>query len=263
MGAVDFKDFLWEALLDPSANVTMGDTAENLARQYQITRPEVDAFAAQSFERAIAAQKSGFLEGEIAPVKTETFERPGLSAARAQAQRRQGARRRHACSPLPARGARRHPAGFRRGADRRQLLGHRRRRRGGAGRLLRLRQDIRQAAACAHRGGRQRGRAAGGDGHRPGAGDQGRARARRPRAFRHRPLRDQRGLRRPGHGLRARARHRRGQAQRQWRRDRHRPSAGRDRRAARDHRWRASSSARSCATASPRPASAAARASRC
>jgi acetyl-CoA C-acetyltransferase len=77
MGAVDFKDFLWEALLDPSANVTMGDTAENLARQYQITRPEVDAFAVQSFERAIAAQKSGFLAGEIVPLKTETFERAG------------------------------------------------------------------------------------------------------------------------------------------------------------------------------------------
>src|SRR5262244_298988 len=75
MGAVDFKDFLWEALLDPSANVTMGDTAENLARQYQITRGEVDAFAAQSFERAIAAQVSGFLAGEIAPVKSEAFER--------------------------------------------------------------------------------------------------------------------------------------------------------------------------------------------
>ena len=78
MGAVDFKDFLWEALLDPAANVTMGDTAENLARQYQITRPQVDAFAAQSFERAIAAQKSGFLAGEITPIRTETFERPGF-----------------------------------------------------------------------------------------------------------------------------------------------------------------------------------------
>src|SRR6266850_625976 len=67
MGAVDFKDFLWEALRDPAADVTMGDTAENLARQYQITRPEVDAFAARSFERALAAQQSGFLAGEIAP----------------------------------------------------------------------------------------------------------------------------------------------------------------------------------------------------
>jgi acetyl-CoA C-acetyltransferase len=78
MGVVDFKDFLWEALLDPSAKVTMGDTAENLARQYQITRPEVDAFAAQSFERALAAQKSGFLAGEIATLKSETFERAGF-----------------------------------------------------------------------------------------------------------------------------------------------------------------------------------------
>jgi acetyl-CoA C-acetyltransferase len=78
MGQPDFKDFLWEALLDPGAKVTMGDTAENLARQYQITRPEVDAFAARSFERAVAAQKSGFHAGEIAPVKTETFEIEGL-----------------------------------------------------------------------------------------------------------------------------------------------------------------------------------------
>ena len=77
MGAVDFKDFLWEALLDPAADVSMGDTAENLARQYQITRPEVDVFAARSFERAVAAQKSGFLAGEIATLTSETFERAG------------------------------------------------------------------------------------------------------------------------------------------------------------------------------------------
>jgi acetyl-CoA C-acetyltransferase len=74
MGQVEFKDFLWEALLDPAAEVSMGDTAENLARQYQITRPEVDAYAARSFDRAIAAQKSGFLAGEIAPVTSESFE---------------------------------------------------------------------------------------------------------------------------------------------------------------------------------------------
>jgi acetyl-CoA C-acetyltransferase len=79
MGGVDFKDFLWEALRDPAADVTMGDTAENLARQYQITRPEVDAFAAQSFERALAAQQTGFLAGEIVPMKNETFEREGFA----------------------------------------------------------------------------------------------------------------------------------------------------------------------------------------
>jgi acetyl-CoA C-acetyltransferase len=80
MGQVEFKDFLWEALLDPAASVTMGDTAENLAQKYQITRAEVDAYAARSFERAVAAQKSGFLAGEIAPVKTEKFEREGYNA---------------------------------------------------------------------------------------------------------------------------------------------------------------------------------------
>ena len=80
MGQVAFKDFLWEALLDPAAKVTMGDTAENLARQYQITRNDVDAFAARSFDRALAAQKDGFLDGEIVPVTSETFELPGYES---------------------------------------------------------------------------------------------------------------------------------------------------------------------------------------
>jgi acetyl-CoA C-acetyltransferase len=80
MGQVEFKDFLWEALLDGSANVTMGDTAENLARQYQITRGEVDAYAARSFARAVTAKESGFFAGEIAPVRTEEFAREGYNA---------------------------------------------------------------------------------------------------------------------------------------------------------------------------------------
>ena len=79
MGETNMKDFLWEALLDPAPGSTMGDTAERLAREYQITRPEVDAYAARSFDRAVAAQKSGFLAGEIVPVKTETFEHEGYN----------------------------------------------------------------------------------------------------------------------------------------------------------------------------------------
>jgi acetyl-CoA C-acetyltransferase len=78
MGQVEFKDFLWEALLDPGCGCTMGDTAENLAKQYQITRAEVDAFAARSFDRAVKAQASGFLAGEITPVATEQFEIDGM-----------------------------------------------------------------------------------------------------------------------------------------------------------------------------------------
>lgn len=75
---VEFKDFLWEALMDPAVDTNMGGTAENLARRYDIRRSEVDAYAARSFERALAAQSSGFLAGEICPVKNETFEVKGL-----------------------------------------------------------------------------------------------------------------------------------------------------------------------------------------
>lgn len=78
LGQVEFKDFLWEALLDPAADVTMGHTAENLAQRYQIARPEVDRYAARSFDRAMAAQQSGFLAGEIVAVKSETFSVDGL-----------------------------------------------------------------------------------------------------------------------------------------------------------------------------------------
>ena len=78
MGQIEFKDFLWEALLDPSVNCTMGDTAENLAKQYQITRPQVDEYASRSFERALKAQQSGFFTDEITPVATEKFEIDGL-----------------------------------------------------------------------------------------------------------------------------------------------------------------------------------------
>ncbi|MBN8487499.1 MAG: hypothetical protein J0M20_07230 [Burkholderiales bacterium] len=65
---VNFRDNLWEMLKDPAAGITMIQTAENLARQYGITREEVDAFASASFAKAVAAQESGFLAGEIVPV---------------------------------------------------------------------------------------------------------------------------------------------------------------------------------------------------
>ncbi len=73
---VGFKDYLWEALTDPAA-VSMIQTAENLARQYGITRQEVDAFAAASFAKAVAAQEAGWFDGEITPVANQTFELEG------------------------------------------------------------------------------------------------------------------------------------------------------------------------------------------
>jgi len=77
MGQVEFKDFLWEALLDPACNATMGGTAETLAKRHKISRADADQFAAESFARAIAAQKSCFMSGEIVPVINETFECSG------------------------------------------------------------------------------------------------------------------------------------------------------------------------------------------
>ena len=77
---VNFRDHLWEMLKDPAAGITMIQTAENLARQYGITREEVDAFASASFAKAVAAQESGFLAGEIVPVTNETFELSGYKS---------------------------------------------------------------------------------------------------------------------------------------------------------------------------------------
>jgi acetyl-CoA C-acetyltransferase len=74
---VAFKDYLWEALSDSAAGINMIQTAENLARQYGITRADVDAFAAASFAKAVAAQESGWLAGEIVAVENESFELPG------------------------------------------------------------------------------------------------------------------------------------------------------------------------------------------
>jgi acetyl-CoA C-acetyltransferase len=80
MGQVEFKDFLWEALLDTCPGVTMGGSAEALAKQYKISREEADQFAAESFSRAIDAQKRCFLSGEIVPVVSQLFECEGYNA---------------------------------------------------------------------------------------------------------------------------------------------------------------------------------------
>jgi acetyl-CoA C-acetyltransferase len=74
---VGFKDYMWEALKDPAAGINMIQTAENLAKKYSISREDVDAFASESFAKAVAAQQSGFLAGEIVPVVTEKFELEG------------------------------------------------------------------------------------------------------------------------------------------------------------------------------------------
>jgi acetyl-CoA C-acetyltransferase len=58
------KDGLWDAF----NGYHMGNTAENVARAYQITREDQDAFALASQQKASAAQKAGKFKDEIAPV---------------------------------------------------------------------------------------------------------------------------------------------------------------------------------------------------
>jgi acetyl-CoA C-acetyltransferase len=58
------KDGLWDAF----NGYHMGTTAENVAKQFQITRGEQDKFAVASQNKAEAAQKAGKFKDEIAPV---------------------------------------------------------------------------------------------------------------------------------------------------------------------------------------------------
>jgi 3-oxoadipyl-CoA thiolase len=47
---------------------SMGETAENVAEKYRITREEQDAFALQSHQRAVAAMQAGRFKDEIVPI---------------------------------------------------------------------------------------------------------------------------------------------------------------------------------------------------
>jgi acetyl-CoA C-acetyltransferase len=58
------KDGLWDAF----NGYHMGTTAENVAKQWQITRQQQDEFAVASQNKAEAAQKAGRFKDEIAPV---------------------------------------------------------------------------------------------------------------------------------------------------------------------------------------------------
>ena len=62
------KDGLWDAF----NGYHMGQTAENVAQQFQITRDDQDEFAAQSQNKAEAAQKSGRFDDEIVPFTVQT-----------------------------------------------------------------------------------------------------------------------------------------------------------------------------------------------
>src|SRR5438067_11940565 len=62
------RDGLWDAF----NGYHMGNTAENVAQRWQITREQQDGFAARSQAKAEAAQKAGRFKDEIVPVKITT-----------------------------------------------------------------------------------------------------------------------------------------------------------------------------------------------
>jgi acetyl-CoA C-acetyltransferase len=62
------KDGLWDAF----NGYHMGNTAENVAKQYQITRQQQDQFAVGSQNKAEAAQKAGKFKDEIIPVTVKS-----------------------------------------------------------------------------------------------------------------------------------------------------------------------------------------------
>jgi acetyl-CoA C-acetyltransferase len=59
---------IMKGLTDPMVGLLMGQTAENLAFRFGITRREMDEFSARSHQRVLAAQKDGHFTGEIAPL---------------------------------------------------------------------------------------------------------------------------------------------------------------------------------------------------
>jgi acetyl-CoA C-acetyltransferase len=69
MGSAELLDsMLRDGLMDAFNGYHMGNTAENVARKWQLTREEQDAFAAASQQKAEAAQNAGRFNDEIVPV---------------------------------------------------------------------------------------------------------------------------------------------------------------------------------------------------
>jgi acetyl-CoA C-acetyltransferase len=101
MGNIEFidsmiKDGLWEAF----NGYHMGNTAENVARQWQITREEQDKFATHSQNKAEAAKKGGKFKDEIVPVTIKT--RKGETVVSEDEYIREGAKLEDAAKLRPA-----------------------------------------------------------------------------------------------------------------------------------------------------------------
>lgn len=72
MGNMQLVDGMYrDGFADPLSGLVMGETAENLARQYEIPREEQDQFALRSQQRAHAAIESGRFDDEVMPLAVE------------------------------------------------------------------------------------------------------------------------------------------------------------------------------------------------
>lgn len=67
-----FEDMLWQSLSDSHCDLTMAQTAEELADRYDVTREEADEVAYLSQQRAKAAWDGGYFDAEIVPVTLKT-----------------------------------------------------------------------------------------------------------------------------------------------------------------------------------------------
>jgi len=71
MGDATLEDSLMVSLFDTTCNLMMAHTAENLARRFEISREQQDAFAVLSQQRAQKAQADGVFAEEIVPVEVK------------------------------------------------------------------------------------------------------------------------------------------------------------------------------------------------
>jgi acetyl-CoA acyltransferase len=58
----------------PDVYIPMGNTAENVARRFEVSRAAQDAFALASHQKAVAAWQKGVFAAEVVPVPTRVFE---------------------------------------------------------------------------------------------------------------------------------------------------------------------------------------------
>ena len=80
---------------------SMGETGENVAERYGISREDQDAFALRSHQRAVAAAEAGWLAEEIVPIEAPQGPRDGPGRGRrGPARRRLAARSWRSCSPV-------------------------------------------------------------------------------------------------------------------------------------------------------------------